>query len=218
MVTAVEDHLLHSPRLGLILSRLQEAFAEEQGRREEFLRTTSEEQKVEFINGEVVPPSPVMLAHDRVSGSLYALLRAHVLRHRLGHVGHEKLLVSLSRNDYEPDVCFFRGERADGFLPDQRRFPAPDFVAEVLSESTEANDRGVKLDDYAAHGVTEYWILDPDQKAVEQYVLAGDAYVLRARLDSGAISSVSVEGFTLPLAALFGDQAHLECLRRLMGE
>ena len=64
-------------------------------------------------------------------------------------------MVSLTRNDYEPDICFFGVAKAAQLTPDQMRFPVPDLVVEVLSETTQAVDRGVKFDDCAAHGVAE---------------------------------------------------------------
>ena len=38
----------------------------------------------------------------------------------------------------------------------------PDFVLEVASDSTARNDETAKKRDYAAFGVTEYWLFDPD--------------------------------------------------------
>lgn len=54
------------------------------------------------------------------------------------------------------------------------RFPAPDLVVEVLSASTVAIDCSVAFEDSAAHGVGEYWLLDPDTKTVEQYRQAAE--------------------------------------------
>ncbi len=39
---------------------------------------------------------------------------------------------------------------------------APDFVLEVASDTTSRRDETVKWHDYAAFGVTEYWLFDPD--------------------------------------------------------
>jgi Uma2 family endonuclease len=39
---------------------------------------------------------------------------------------------------------------------------APDFIAEVLSESTALKDIDVKKDLYERHGVREYWVVRPD--------------------------------------------------------
>ena len=43
-------------------------------------------------------------------------------------------------------------------------FGAPDFVAEVLSESTRKKDLVLKLNKYMTAGVREYWLVDPDRK------------------------------------------------------
>ena len=83
-------------------------------------------------------------------------------------------MVSLSRNDYEPDVCFWSINKSNRFQQRQAQFPAPDFVVEVLSVSTEANDRGIRYQDYESHGVREYWIVDPEKQTVEQYLLEAD--------------------------------------------
>ncbi|MCC6446410.1 MAG: Uma2 family endonuclease [Armatimonadetes bacterium] len=40
-------------------------------------------------------------------------------------------------------------------------------MVEILSSGTEAQDRDIKYRDYAAHGVREYWILDPQQETLE---------------------------------------------------
>lgn len=49
---------------------------------------------------------------------------------------------------------------------------APDLVVEVLSPSTAKNDKGYKKEAYAQAGVKEYWIVNPVDKSVEQYLLA----------------------------------------------
>lgn len=55
-----------------------------------------------------------------------------------------------------PDVVFFKKEKADLFSPNQTLFPTLDLVIEVLSDSTEDKDRGIKFQDYEAHEVMEY--------------------------------------------------------------
>lgn len=126
-----------------------------------------------------------------------------VKEHDLGIVGSEKVMITLSRNDYEPDICFFRKEVADQFTDEQLRFPAPDFVVEILSESTEDRDRGVKMRDYAAHGITEYWIIDPKQQTIEQYWLEGQTYQLHQKVAEGRITARVIEGFVLNVSDLF---------------
>ncbi len=190
----------------------------ERARRRRFIDTVREDEKAEFIYGEVVVHSPVTLRHNEVSSRLATLLRAHCQRLALGKVGIEKLMISLSRNDYEPDICWFGPAKAAELRPEQRRFPAPDFVAEVLSPSTEANDRGVKRVDYAAHGVAEYWIIDPEAETVEPLALQGAAYPSVAPIGQGDLASAAIPGFRVPIRALFDDKACHAALAALYRE
>ncbi len=210
------EPLIQSPSLPLYYQRLGTLLAEEQRRRQQFYETVAEDQKAEFINGEVIVHSPVKLEHEFASNNLNKLLGAYVTLHDLGYAGHEKMLITFTRNDYEPDVCFWRQEKAAQFAAAQMRFPVPDFIAEVLSPSTAAIDRGVKLDDYAAHGVQEYWIVDPARQNIEQYVLETTGYILRQKTNSGLLRSVAVPGFEIPATAVFDRQSHLAALRALL--
>jgi Uma2 family endonuclease len=96
------------------------------------------------------------------------------------------------------------------------RFPAPDLIVEVLSASTAANDRGIKFDDYAAHGVAEYWLLEPATEGVEQYRLNGQAYELLLKAKTGEIQSIVVPGFTISIRAIFDEREHRAALRALL--
>lgn len=179
--------------------------------------TMTEQEKVEFINGEVVRQSPVVLKHNRVARLLLKLIAGYVDKHNLGFTGYEKILIKLSRNDFEPDICFFRKDIADTFSDKTMFFPAPDFVVEILSKSTEKNDRGVKFVDYAFHGVKEYWIIDPDDETVEQYLLDEEKkYRLYHKLKEGSIESVAVTGFKIPVLALFNEAVNNDTLKQLL--
>ncbi len=210
------EQLIDSPRLPSVVQRLRDLLDDEAQRRAEFIETVLESEKAEFINGEKMVQSPVKLRHNFVAKGLFVLLDTFVEQHRLGYVGYEKLMVSLTRNDYEPDICFFAAETAATFYPDQMRFPAPDLVVEVLSASTAAIDRGVKFEDYAAHGVGEYWIIDPDTETVEQYRLAGERYELAIKAQTGELRSVAVPGFVIPVRAIFDEQLNQATLRQLL--
>jgi Uma2 family endonuclease len=208
--------LVRSPRLRLLADEIGQVLDHERDARARFYDTMTEGDKVEFINGEVVVQSPVKIEHNRAGKLLLRLLDTFVDVHGLGYVGNEKMLISLTRNDYEPDICFWERAKSDAFQLGQMRFPAPDFIAEVLSPSTEAVDRGVKLEDYAAHGVREYWLVDPIAEVVEQYVLNGDRYELRLKVHDGTLASVVVPGFAPPVRAIFDEQANLAALRAIL--
>ena len=217
-MNSVVERLARSPQLGLLYRDLTELWEREQEARERFYESIEDGQKVEFINGEIIVHSPDKLKHIEVRKRLTKLLDTHATVHDIGLVGDEKLLIALTRNDYMPDVVFFLKEKAALLEADQFKFPAPDFVAEVLSSSTRRRDRGMKFEDYGAHGVREYWILDPDARTVEKYVLNPlGRYALekKARSDEEVRGEV-LTGFKAPANSFFDDRANLAALRRIL--
>ena len=64
----------------------------------------------------------------------------------------------------QPDICYFGPPKAATIQPEMLYYPAPDLIVEVLSKSTQKNDREVKFEDYAVHNVSEYWIIDPTSR------------------------------------------------------
>ena len=217
MDTVIRE-LRTSPKLELYFEEIQRILQAEQIKRNEFYRMITPNDKAEFINGEIIVHSPVKLRHNRVGKLLLVLIDAYVRKHQLGYVGYEKLLISLTRNDYEPDICFFRRDVSQTFSPQQMRFPAPDFIVEILSDTTAKIDREIKFDDYAAHGVKEYWIIDPDMEIVEQYTLRDEEYLLMKKTDSGILKSEAILGLIIPVRAMFDEQENLDALQALVEE
>jgi Uma2 family endonuclease len=208
--------LLDSPDAFKVIEKAQTKLQEEQARRECFYDEIIADMKAEFINGEMIIHSPVRSKHALISDNVFSIFRWYVLKHQLGRVTHEKVMARFTRNDYEPDVMFFKKEKADLIEPNQALFPVPDFVIEVVSESTEERDRGIKFKDYAAHGVEEYWIIDAESQVVEQYHLVNGEYVLVKKTDEGTIHSFIFGSFDIPVKAIFEEQPHFEFVQELL--
>jgi Uma2 family endonuclease len=125
-----------------------------------------------------------------------------------------------TRNDYEPDICFWKREIASTFTPRQLDFPAPNFVVEILSVSTAHTDRTTKFEDYAAHGIEEYWIIDPETETLEQYIVHGEgedaSYSLEMKATNGTVQSRAITGFRIPIRALFDDAENLATIRAFL--
>lgn len=207
------NEIMQMPNAAIIAERIKRALDEEQAKRRHFYEIIDEDKKMEFINGEIVFQSPAKLRHTNSVKLLTTLLSTFVIKNNLGYVGGEKMLVSLTRNDYEPDICFFSKDKSDNFSPTQMQFPAPDMIVEVLSPSTEITDREIKFLDYAAHGVREYWIIDAEDNTIEQYILENEEYGLALKSNDGHIESVAVQGFRIDIRSVFDEQVNLEELK-----
>ena len=210
------EPLRHSPQLPQAIAILQAELDAERQRREQFYQDMTPEQKIEFIDGRVVLHSPVRNRHLDASGFIYKLLHTYVAVHRCGQVKLEKCLCVFPRNDYEPDVVYFGPTKSADLMPETMKFPVPDLVVEVLFPSTESRDRGVKFEDFATNGVSEYWLVDAEAQVVEQYLLVNGEYSLALKSGVGTLACQAISGLVLPVEAMFDEQKNLDAIRKLM--
>lgn len=209
--------ILNQPNAQLIIDKIKEELIVEEQKRNAFYEWIDEDTKAEFINGRIDMHSPVKKEHTDVTKYLLMLLQSFVAIKKLGYVGFEKTMIRLTRNDYEPDVCFFNQEKAKDFKVGQMLYPTPDFVVEVLSSNVE-RDRVTKFIDYQEHGVSEYWIINPQEKVVEQYLLKNGKYELEMKAKEGSIYCQAVEGFTITVASIFNEADNLQMLMELLSK
>jgi Uma2 family endonuclease len=210
------SEILKEPDAYFLLQEAHAALDNEKARRIAFYNDITEQEKVEFINGEIIVHSPVMKRHNSSTVLLSRLMSIYSDIHQLGFVGIEKIMITLTRNDYEPDICFFKKKKSNDFVENQTLFPAPDFIIEILSEGTKKRDRGVKFQDYQSHKIEEYWIIDPDHQTVEQYHLENGEYELLLKSSEGNIKSSVMTNFQIPIQSIFDEGINLETLKKLM--
>ncbi len=199
------DALLQAPNLRQLLDEAERAWHDEQNRRHTFWADADESIKAEFILGEIIYHSPVYGRHWMASTGITRHLIPYVYDHKLGKVGYEKVMIRCTRNDYEPDICFWRMEVAATFMAKQSAFPPPDFVVEILSDSTRNRDYGIKLEDYSLHGVLEYWIIDTEHGTIEQYLPDNGRLVLSQKLKDGILKAEAIPGFQIHVRSIFDE-------------
>jgi Uma2 family endonuclease len=103
--------------------------------------------------------------------------------------------IELGADVVRPDLSGWRRERLPE--PDARPIRViPDWVCEIVSERHEARDRVLKKRLYAEHGVSHYWIVDPQARTLEAFVLREAQWI-----DGGAFDETAVARIT-PFAAV----------------
>jgi len=143
--------------------------------------------RYEVIDGDLYMTPALGWSHQYSLGELHVLLHNWVLGRSLGYVVEAPIGVVLDEeNGVEPDLIYISRERA-GIIGERGVEGAPDLVVEVLSPSTEARDRGVKLRRYAAAGVAYYWLLNVRARALEAYVLGEQGYEPAGVYGSGSV-------------------------------
>jgi Uma2 family endonuclease len=136
---------------------------------------------VELSEGRLVIPDLPTTSHQRAIGKLFRAMSEHVEMHDLGEVCIAALPVRLWEGKIrEPDIVFMSAEHTERKGEDY--WGVPDLVAEVISprtehsSGTEKTDREDKFQEYAQAGVAEYWLVDPEKRTIEVYVLRQGAY------------------------------------------
>jgi Putative restriction endonuclease len=103
-----------------------------------------------------------------------------------------------------PDISAWTRARLPA-VPDAAAMTlAPDWICEVLSESTAELDRAVKMPIYAREGVRHAWLVDPAAKTLEVYTLAADGRWSEPERYSGAdvVRAAPFDAVGLELPAL----------------
>lgn len=209
------------PRLKLHYEALADTLRREATARKKFrasLERGDEHARVEFISGKVVTEMPTKDRHSQAVRNTATLAHHYVFKKKIGTVRSEQSLAEFPRNDFAPDVCYWKRAKAKLIDPDMLIYPIPDFVVEVLSPSTERRDRGVKFRDYEANGVAEYWIIDPVARSIEQYVLRDGRYDLIGKFTKGTIRSHVIKGFAMPVKAAFDEAENYAAMSRLFAK
>ena len=143
--------------------------------------------RYEVIDGQLyVSPAP-SFEHQYLATNLLLHVGPFVRERHLGKIVMAPIGVKLDdENGVEPDLVYISNERAN-IIAERGVEGAPDLVVEILSPSTQARDRGVKMRRYAAAGVLHYWILDPAARALEERVLGPDGYELVGVFGPGSV-------------------------------
>jgi Uma2 family endonuclease len=160
----------------------------------------------QIIGGELfMTPAPTTI-HQRVLLNLFRIIDPHVIKNKSGEIFMAPVDVILSMTDVvQPDLVFVARERIN-IITEKNIVDAPDLVVEVISENTESIDRNKKHSLYEKHGVKEYWIVDPSEKTIEQFVLKENSFQRQASISGNQnLSSVVLDQITVSANDVFAD-------------
>ncbi|HRP08035.1 MAG TPA: Uma2 family endonuclease [Gemmatimonadales bacterium] len=135
--------------------------------REEVLALPDDGNRYELVDGELlVSPAPRWL-HQIGVGKLHVLVEPYVQRHRLGITLFSPADLDLGSGQLVQPDLFVAGSVSGRVPAEWSEVGVPILIVEVLSPSTSRYDRIVKRRRYQASGVSTYWIVDLDARAVE---------------------------------------------------
>jgi Uma2 family endonuclease len=162
-----------------------------------------EDEKFELIEGEIVMSAAKGLAHELIKSALIIAVVRSLPDHLT--VGVETTLRLTDTLMLEPDIAVFPKDlfkkSAAGFArldPGEARL-----VIEVAASSL-AYDKGLKARLYARHRVSEFWVVDADERATWVHTgPSGDAWssVVKRGPDD-ALTTPALPGFSIRLGEI----------------
>ncbi len=140
----------------------------------------------EWVDGKVIPMSPVTDLHDELSAYLRMLFSAYFTLKAIGRVKQAPVVLRLEtiKAYREPDLMIILNNNPGQFTDTAMIGPA-DICIEIVSLESTNRDYGDKFGEYEAAGVREYWIIDPIRKDAVFYRLSDEKLYQRQQLESG---------------------------------
>ncbi len=122
----------------------------------------------------IMSPAP-NTPHANAQNEIFNTLYNYVKKHQLGKVYSPVVDVYLNeKNVYQPDILFISNARKD-IIKKRGIYGVPDLVIEILSEDRNYDLKKKKLV-YEQSGVKEYWVVDPETKWCEGFILENDQF------------------------------------------
>ena len=180
---------------------------------EEFLAWEREQPERYEYDGEVIKMmTGGSLDHSTIASNLWTALRDQLRRSACrAFRGDTKVIAnnSLRYPDLSATCTLVRGN-GDTVLE-------PVLVIEVVSPSTEREDRGRKKFDYfATPSILQYAIIEQDERRIDLYTRAGDRWTNEIIAGEGVLKLSSI-GVEVSLAAIYED-TELDATRPREGE
>jgi Uma2 family endonuclease len=166
------------------------------------------ESKHEYVNGEVIGMAGATLEHNVVKDACAAALRdALVGRPCLTTTSDQRVHLDVTGLYVYPDVVVVCG-RPEIVGPAPGSLTNPSLIAEVVSPTTEAWDRGAKFAHYRrSRTLKAYLLIDPERRTVECYTPEPDGTWRLTALEGEGPLAVHPLGVTLQVEALFAPLA-----------
>jgi Uma2 family endonuclease len=150
----------------------------------------------ELWDGEIIMSPTPTPSHQTIVLKFLRALDDFVRDNKAGTVFVSPLDVVLSQQRVvQPDLLFI-SKANKGIIQDRIR-GVPDLVVEVISQ-TWKRDRVEKKALYEQFGVSEYWIVDPESRAIEVFALIKGVYQLHSKgTETTAAKSRLLGGFKI---------------------
>lgn len=157
--------------------------------------------KHQYVDGQVYAMAGGTVDHDRIANTVRALLDAHLGDGPCAVLGPDVRLRVNPTIYYYPDAFVTCDMSIDG---EALEVGTPRLIVEVLSSSTESDDRGDKFANYQTIAtLEEYLLVNSRRRAVEVFRRAEHGLWLYQQVAPDDAVALATIGLTCPVAAFY---------------
>ena len=163
-----------------------------------------DDKRYEILRGGLIMVPAPFTIHQRLLRNIEDILWNFVKEKKLGEVLVAPTDVVLSEDIVvQPDILFISKEGLD-IIKEAAIMGSPDLIVEIISPSSASYDTVEKRDIYEEYGVKEYWLVFPQEKAIEVLTLEDGVYreLCKGR-KTGVVRSKIIVGLEVDLKDVF---------------
>jgi Uma2 family endonuclease len=168
------------------------------------------DRRYELVDGVLVEMPPESFENNTIATTILLELAKHFPAALLGHKDTEIEITGRRARCRIPDVLVHTEDSAAALAGAPRAtltrdMPPPALVVEVVSpgQANRERDYRYKHTEYAARGIAEYWIVDPETRQVTLCQWVSGQYEDQVYSGDETIQSTVVPGFGLSPAKIF---------------
>ncbi len=166
--------------------------------------------RMEFINGEIFIMDSPTFFHQAILGDLYVLFREYFKEEKCRPViapfdVHFKKQDIKDPDVMQPDLIVLC-DLENNINEKGRYMGTPTLTLEILSPSTRSIDMLYKLNTFMTSGVSEYWLVDPDNQMITIYTFTDyEIDKMKVYKNEETAKSEIFEGLSVDVKSLFKD-------------
>jgi Uma2 family endonuclease len=164
------------------------------------------EDRYELINGAPYLMAAPSDAHQRINGNLFVqfhnFLKGKPCKIRISP--YDVRLNADAGDDVvvQPDIVIICDSTK---ISEKGCTGAPDLIVEILSPTSAGRDKLLKFNQYLKAGVREYWIIEPESKTVQAFILENGRYIATSYGETDTVPVQILEDCEISLPDVFNE-------------